>query len=189
MLSAPCFSWDLCFPSADGQGDLRRGRGGPASPKGLLVTGKGSRWVPCPQRNGQTDHCPVCETEWTDRHTKSPERQGQNRTPAMQSDPPVGLSLYRSQLSSVSPPHPSPARPTCVSLRARCPFVPSAGIREGDLWGKRPGRQAEGSFLPGQCVPGTCCLRDHRLGGGVETNHMVGGWAGQNQPRGREPFS
>ena len=35
--------------------------------------------------------------------------------------------------------------------------------------------QAEGSFLPGQCVPGTYCLRDHRLGVGVETNHMVGG--------------
>lgn len=73
------------------------------------------------------------------------------------------------------PPHPSPARPTCVSRRARCPFVPSVGIHEGDLRGKRPGQQAEGSFLPGQCVPGTCCLRDHRLGVGVETNHMVGG--------------
>lgn len=84
--------------------------------------------------------------EWTDRPTKSPERQGQDRAPVVQSDPPAGLSLYRSPTSSVPPPHPSPARPTCVSRRARCPFVPSAGIREGDLWGKRPGRQAEGAL-------------------------------------------
>ena len=126
MLLAPCFSWDLCFPSADGQGDLRRGRGGPASPKGLLVTGKGSRWVPCPQRNGQTDHCPVCETEWTDRHTKSPERQGQNRTPVMQSDPPSGAQPIQvpAQLCVPSPPQPSQAY-LCVtespmSLRTIC---------------------------------------------------------------------
>ena len=110
---------------------LEEGQGGPASPKGLLVTGRGSRRVPRPQRSGQTD----------------PQRalRDRVRTELQRcSDPPAGLSLYRSLTSSVPPPHPSPARPTCVSRRARCPFVPSAGIREGDLRGKRPGRQAEG---------------------------------------------
>lgn len=88
--------------------------------------------------------------------------------------PQAGVSLHRSQPSSVPPPHPSPARPTCVSRRARCPFVPSVGIREGDLRGKRQGRQAEGSFLPGQCTWDLLSQRS-QTGVGVETNHMVGG--------------
>ena len=87
--------------------------------------------VPRPQRSGQTD---------SQRALRDRVRTELQRC----SDPPAGLSLYRSPTSSVPPPHPSPARPTCVSRRARCPFVPSVGIREGDLQGKRPGRQAEG---------------------------------------------
>ena len=68
----------------------------------------------------------VCETEWTDRHTKSPERQGQNRTPVMQSDPLSGAQPIQvpAQLCVPSPPQPSQAY-LCVtespmSLRTIC---------------------------------------------------------------------
>lgn len=65
---------------------------------------------------------------------------------------------------AVSPPHPHPVGPTCVSLRVRCLSVPSVGIHAGDLRGKRPSRQAE-EGLWGQFMAVTFYFRDHRLDG------------------------
>lgn len=73
----------------------------------------------------------MCTEEWTDRPLSVCEQNGLTdtqralrdrvRTELQQSvTPQAGFSLHRSQPSSVPPPHPSPARPTCVSRRARC---------------------------------------------------------------------
>ena len=125
---------------------LEEGQGGPASPKGLLVTGRGSRRVPRPQRSGQTD----------------PQRalRDRVRTELQRcSDSPAGLSLYRSLTSSVPPPHPSPKQTlihtSCPSITKLCgPPIPSpcpaAGLllssihrvssrdREGHCWAGPP---------------------------------------------------
>lgn len=180
MLSDPCFSWDLCFPSADGGGDSRRGRGGPASPKALLVTGRGPRRVPRPQRNGQTD------PQRALRDRVRTELQWCRVTPQQG-------SAYTGPRPALCP-LPTPAQPGLPVCHGE-PDVPSYHLRGSvrEICGERGqvGR-LRGPFLPGQCVPGTCHLRDHRLGGGGgggDQPHGWRGWAGQNQPRGRGPFS
>lgn len=57
--------------------------------------------------------------------------------PVVKSDPSVGALHVGvpTQFYAL----PGPARPTCESPAAQCPFVPSVGIRVGDLQGKRPG--------------------------------------------------